>query len=89
MAGNVASNIAANTPTVDIPSRSHYLPVKEDIAKEEKYSDMPTQKFANEIVGAVVDGSAGKVWSGSNVWVVRAALWLPGWAMVSDHRPVL
>jgi 1-acylglycerone phosphate reductase len=87
MAGNVASNISANKPTVNISSTSHYLPIKNEVEAEESYSDMPTQKFVDKVVEAVVGGSAGKVWIGSNVWVVRIALfWLPGWAIVSGSR---
>ncbi|KAF2107813.1 NADPH-dependent 1-acyldihydroxyacetone phosphate reductase [Lophiotrema nucula] len=82
MAGNVATNIAANAPPVEIPQSSVYDPVRSEIGKEMKYSDQPAASFAKQVVDDVLGGSQGKVYRGGNSFIMK---WLPSvlpeWAM--------
>jgi short-subunit dehydrogenase len=84
MAGNVASNIGPNAPELKLPSQSLYLPIQEELLKVGEYSDMPTKKFAEEVVNEVLGGAKGLVWKGGNTMLVRVlSPWLPSFLMVS------
>jgi hypothetical protein len=58
-------------PPAVLPPNSHYKSIEKDIAKVTKYKDMDTTEFADAVVGAVTVGSAGKIWKGGNMTVVR------------------
>ena len=74
IAGNVASNIHANTPPIELPSDSVYEPVRSEISKEMQYSDQPAASFAKQVVNDVLGGAQGKVYRGGNSGLVK---WLP------------
>lgn len=48
------------------------------------YSDMPTAKFAKEVVNDTLSGAQGIVWKGGNTTLVRMLVpWLPTFILVS------
>ncbi|KAF3036165.1 hypothetical protein E8E12_003664 [Didymella heteroderae] len=74
VAGNVTSHMSSGVncpPPAELPSTSRYKAIEKELSKGEKYADMGTTVFANEVVGAVVSGATGKVWKGGNMTVVR------------------
>ncbi|UPX14255.1 Acylglycerone-phosphate reductase [Ascochyta rabiei] len=74
VAGNVASNMSAGSngpPPSELPATSRYKAVEAHVAKQGKFSDMNTARFADEVVSAVSSGAAGKLWKGGNIMLVR------------------
>lgn len=74
VAGNVDSNMSSGRngpPPAGLPSSSYYKGIEQKISKREKFANMDTAKFADEVVNAVVSGATGKVWKGGNMGVVR------------------
>ena len=58
-------------PPPELPSSSYYKAIEQEVSKRQKFTNMDTAKFADEVVNAVVSGAAGKVWKGGNMGVVR------------------
>jgi 1-acylglycerone phosphate reductase len=87
MAGGTKSNMAANCPPPpSLPSTSRYLPIESLIAKSPQWPQMPTDEFAESVVGDVLRGITGKMWYGEPKRLVR---WIfpimPQWMLVSNY----
>jgi 1-acylglycerone phosphate reductase len=87
MAGGTKSNMAANCPPPpSLPSTSRYLPIESLIAKSPQWPQMPTDEFAESVVGDVLRGITGKMWYGEPKGLVR---WIfpimPQWMLVSNY----
>lgn len=92
VAGNVSSHMSSGIngpPPAELPPASRYKAIEKELSKGEKYADMDTTEFANEVVAAVVSGATGKVWKGGNMALVR---WLmpimPSFVYVSSRSVV-
>ncbi|KAF2257879.1 oxidoreductase [Lojkania enalia] len=81
MTGNVKSHMSDPTACTSLPSTSRYLEIKDKLDTT-GYSNMPTEKFAKQVVEDMLVGKDGKVWRGLNALTVRLlAHSLPVWIM--------
>ncbi|KAF2727024.1 oxidoreductase [Polyplosphaeria fusca] len=72
LAGNVKSNIVANTAKIVVPPESKYAQLQPVFDKDPpQYSDMPTAQFCNEIADEVLAGKGGPILKGGNTWIIK------------------
>jgi 1-acylglycerone phosphate reductase len=71
MLGNVKTNMS-DASTLPLPKESRYLAVEDTIkAAHGKFTFVPVEVFAKQLVDKVLGGATGKVWGGQNASLIR------------------
>jgi len=89
MTGAVNTKFYANAGSdqFQLPSTSRYLPMEETVRKYangEDHIGVPARQYADKVVGDILGGAKGKIWSGGLAGIVRyVAPFMPGWLYVS------
>ncbi|KAF1998581.1 putative hydroxybutyrate dehydrogenase [Amniculicola lignicola CBS 123094] len=80
MLGNVKTNMS-DASTLPLPKDSRYLAVEDTLkAAYDKFTFVPVEVFAKQLVDKVLGGATGKVWGGQNASLIRWLVpFLPTW----------